>query len=196
MAPPRTTELAGTVVKRSSRRDGRERGAPLARCTVCNTPFFDCVQATWNVCEPSAGGALAAARAAGMDVIVKEARDGERGPRGVARTTLRPSAPPPPPQAMANGRVLAPDARGARALRAAADARGTTVDALALAVAMAQPFAPMVLSGAATVSHLEANADALRVAESLAPADAAALVAACAVPPEEYWAARGALAWN
>ena len=97
---------------------------------------------------------------------------------------------------MANGRVLAPDARGARALRAAADARGTTVDALALAVAMAQPFAPMVLSGAATVSHLEANADALRVAESLAPADAAALVAACAVPPEEYWAARGALAWN
>ena len=55
MAPPRTTELAGTVVKRSSRRDGRERGAPLARCTVCTTPFFDCVQACSTASVPIGG---------------------------------------------------------------------------------------------------------------------------------------------
>lgn len=36
-------------------------------------PLFDCVQATWNLLEQSAGGALAEARQAGMDVIVKEA---------------------------------------------------------------------------------------------------------------------------
>ena len=34
---------------------------------------FDCVQATWNLLEPSAGPALQAAHDAGMGVIVKEA---------------------------------------------------------------------------------------------------------------------------
>ena len=34
---------------------------------------FDCVQATWNVLEPSAGPALAAAHDAGLGVIIKEA---------------------------------------------------------------------------------------------------------------------------
>ena len=33
---------------------------------------FDCVQATWNLMEPSAGPALAAAHDAGLGVIVKE----------------------------------------------------------------------------------------------------------------------------
>src|SRR5581483_6359980 len=35
-------------------------------------PLFDCVQATWNLLEPSAGAALAEAKAAGLAVIVKE----------------------------------------------------------------------------------------------------------------------------
>ena len=36
-------------------------------------PLFGCVQATWNLLEPSAGPALAEARAVGMGVIIKEA---------------------------------------------------------------------------------------------------------------------------
>ena len=36
-------------------------------------PLFDCVQATWNVMEQSAGPALLEAREAGLEVIVKEA---------------------------------------------------------------------------------------------------------------------------
>ena len=35
--------------------------------------FFETVQATWNLLEPSAGPALSEAHAAGMGVIVKEA---------------------------------------------------------------------------------------------------------------------------
>jgi hypothetical protein len=36
--------LAGSVVAHSAKQDGKERGGPLAACTVCTTPFFDCVQ--------------------------------------------------------------------------------------------------------------------------------------------------------
>ena len=38
------TLLSGTVVSRNAKQDGKERGGPLATCTVCTTPFFDCVQ--------------------------------------------------------------------------------------------------------------------------------------------------------
>ena len=54
---------------------------------------------------------------------------------------------------MANGRLLQ-RAECREALRDAAARVGTTPDALALAIAMHQPFKPMVLSGAATVEHL------------------------------------------
>ncbi len=40
---------------------------------VDGSPLFSAVQATWNLLEPSAGAALAEARAAGWTVIVKEA---------------------------------------------------------------------------------------------------------------------------
>ena len=36
--------LRGSVVVRDAERDGKERGGPLATCTICTTPFFDCVQ--------------------------------------------------------------------------------------------------------------------------------------------------------
>ena len=36
--------LRGSVVVRGAERDGKERGGPLATCTICTTPFFDCVQ--------------------------------------------------------------------------------------------------------------------------------------------------------
>ena len=56
---------------------------------VEGVPLFGCVQATWNVLEPSAGPALAEAHAAGLGVIVKEAARPADGQR--AATTTRPS---------------------------------------------------------------------------------------------------------
>ena len=126
---------------------------------------FDCVQATWNLHERSAEDALARAHAAGLGVIVKEA--------------------------LANGRLTA---RGAApALAAAARARGTTEDALALAAALARPWADVVLSGAATPAMLRSNLAALDVAWD---ADLEADLAVLEEPAEAYWDARGALPWQ
>ncbi|MEW5738572.1 MAG: aldo/keto reductase [Myxococcota bacterium] len=124
--------------------------------------LFDWVQATWNVLEPSAGPALARARDAGLEVIVKE---------GVA-----------------NGRLTArgdvPD------FLAEARRRGVSPDALALAVALAQPWATVVLSGAATPEQLSGNLAARELA-----IDAGDLTQ-FAQPPEAYWATRGRLRWT
>jgi aryl-alcohol dehydrogenase-like predicted oxidoreductase len=94
---------------------------------------FDAVQATWNLLERAAGPALAAAHAAGVAVIVKEA--------------------------LANGRLTA---RGAvPELDDAARRLGSTPDAVALAAVLAQPWVDVALSGAVTVQTLESNLAAL-----------------------------------
>lgn len=134
--------------------------------------LFDTVQATWNLREPSVGPALAAASAAGLGVIVKEA--------------------------LANGRLTdrndAPDEAAAMAtLRQQAARLGATVDALALAAVLAQPWADVVLSGAATAEQLRSNVTALDVPWDAEAADA---LASLAEPPSAYWDARSALAWN
>jgi aryl-alcohol dehydrogenase-like predicted oxidoreductase len=93
------------------------------------TGGFDAVQSTWNLLEPSAGEALAAAHAAGLGIIVKEA--------------------------LANGRLTA---RGdAAPLVAAAGQAGVAPDALALAAVLAQPWADVVLSGASTPEMITSN---------------------------------------
>jgi aryl-alcohol dehydrogenase-like predicted oxidoreductase len=97
---------------------------------------FDCVQATWNLMETSAGPALAAAHDAGLGVIIKE---------GVANGRL-------------TGRGDAP------ALAELAGALGVAPDALALACVLAQPWVDVVLSGASTVPMLMSNVGALDVA--------------------------------
>ncbi len=61
--------------------------------------------------------------------------------------------------------------------------------ALALAAALAQPFADVVLSGATTTAQL---ADNLRATEITAPGDFLTLVE----PAREYWRTRAALPWN
>ena len=129
---------------------------------------FTTVQATWNVLEPSVGAALAEAHAAGWGVIVKEA--------------------------LANGRLAQPGPGHARAvLRAIARRRTTTVDAVALAATRAQPWADIVLSGAATTAQLASNLSAASV--ELEPDDLADL-AGLVETPERYWAERSALPWN
>jgi aryl-alcohol dehydrogenase-like predicted oxidoreductase len=99
------------------------------------TGAFDAVQATWNLLERSAGPALAAAHAAGLRVIVKEA--------------------------LANGRLTARG--GIPLLIEAARERGTTPDALGLAAVLAQPWAEIVLTGPSTVDMLVSNLAALEL---------------------------------
>lgn len=124
--------------------------------------LFTWVQATWNLLERSAGPALTEAAGRGVRVIVKE---------GLANGLLTARGPP-------------------TALHEAAAARGTTPDALALAVALAQPFAPVVLSGATTPAQLASNARAQRL--QVGPDDLIELTQA----PAAYWARRAALKWS
>ena len=126
---------------------------------------FDSVQATWNPLEPSAGPALATAHRAGLRVIVKEA--------------------------LANGRLAGREPQPA--LDGVAARIGATPDAVAIAAALAQPWADVVLSGAATVAQLRSNlaAGAVRLHD-----DALGELAAIAEHAEDYWAARSELAWT
>jgi aryl-alcohol dehydrogenase-like predicted oxidoreductase len=133
---------------------------------------FDAVQATWNLLERSAGAALRQAHGAGMRVIVKEA--------------------------LANGRLTARNgapefADRRRVLEEAAGRLSCTLDALALAAVLAEPWADIVLSGAATVEHLRSNLRAVELRWDDADVDALRLLAE---DPVAYWATRSRLAWN
>lgn len=134
--------------------------------------LFGVVQATWNLLEPSTGDALAEAGAAGMGVLVKEALAN-------GRLTPRNSDP-----AFAEQRAL---------LDRVAAEHNTTIDALALAAVLAQPWCSVVLSGAALTEHVESNVAALDVTLS---ADDLARLRTLAEPPDRYWTTRSDLAWN
>lgn len=142
---------------------GRRQRETIERAV--GTRAFDAVQATWNLLERSAEAALVAAHDAGLTVIVKEA--------------------------LANGRLTS---RGdTELILDAARERGVEPDALALAAALARPWADVVLSGAATVGQIESNLGArtIRYDEELAR-----MLAPLAEEPETYWATRAGLAWN
>jgi aryl-alcohol dehydrogenase-like predicted oxidoreductase len=125
--------------------------------------LFDAVQATWNLLEPSAGPALAAAADAGLVVIVKEA--------------------------LANGRLTNRVPSVADQLTALAP--GSPPDAIAMAAALRQPWSSIVLSGAATIDHLESNLRALEMQHDLTGAEIE-----FAEPPDTYWRYRSRLAWT
>jgi aryl-alcohol dehydrogenase-like predicted oxidoreductase len=126
--------------------------------------LFTTVQSTWNVLEPSVAGALAEAHADGAHVLVKEA--------------------------LANGRLATGPPP---ALRRAAERHGTGPDAIALAAALAQPWADMVLSGAVSVAQLGGN-----LAATAITLDEGELheMADLATSPPEYWERRAALPWT
>lgn len=134
-------------------------------------PVFDTVQATWNLLERGADGALAAATDAGRGVIVKEV--------------------------LANGRLTNRASRDrpshATILAREAERLGASMDAVAIASALAQPWATVVLSGATTVAQLESNIRARAVV--LTP-DSLDRLSAMAVKSSEYWRERSALPWN
>jgi len=129
---------------------------------------FRTVQATWNVLEPSAASALAEAHDAGWGVIVKEA--------------------------LANGR-LSTDSKEqlSRTLTDVAQALDWPVQDVALAAALANPWADIVLSGAVTVQQVRNNRAVLDC--SISPEYLQRLVAA-AERPEQYWDTRRGLQWT
>ena len=135
---------------------------------------FDSVQATWNLLERGAESALKEVHDAGMKVVVKES--------------------------LANGR-LTHDNRNdddvfsprLAKIRALAESRGTTIEKLALAAALARPWADVVLTGAATVDQIHSSVAAEKVDydaeldEQLRP---------LSIASEDYWRARSAFRWN
>jgi aryl-alcohol dehydrogenase-like predicted oxidoreductase len=129
--------------------------------TVDGQQLFAAAQVTWNLLEPSVGRAAAEAAAAGWAVLVKEA--------------------------LANGR-LTPAGGPPESVRELAAGRGVTEDAIALAAALANPWASVVLSGAVTRPQLAANLAALAVGGLPA--------LSCAEAPGAYWQARAARPWQ
>src|SRR6266851_3443299 len=126
--------------------------------------LFDTVQATWNLLERSATEALERVHTAGLGVIVKEA--------------------------VANGRLTSSGAE--EPLLAAAREYQLGPDALALAVVLDQPWADVVLSGAATSEQLRSNLAALQVVvDHRLQQRLRKLVES----PEQYWSERARQSW-
>ncbi|WP_409473171.1 aldo/keto reductase [Streptomyces sp. HC307] len=133
--------------------------------TVDGEPLFRTVQSTYNALETAAAPALAEAHDAGLTVIVKEA--------------------------MANGRLAEPYAPDA--LKAVAEETALGCDAVALALILRQPWAGVVLSGAATVTQLASN---LHAAVVDLDDDQLSRLAALVEEPQAYWERRGQLPWH
>jgi len=164
--------LRDTGVRIGVSTSGPEQGAAIRKAlgvAVGGFPLFTSSQATWNVLATSAGAAVADAAAEGCSVIVKEA---------VASGRLTPAA--------------APDDERARRAAAVAAELGIGVDQLAIAAALAQPWAPTVLSGAATADQLASN---LAATGDMLPPAALEELAELAEPPTDYWAARSRRPW-
>jgi aryl-alcohol dehydrogenase-like predicted oxidoreductase len=133
--------------------------------TVDGEPLFRTVQSTYNALETSAAPALAEAHDAGLTVIVKEG--------------------------MANGRLAGPHAPDV--LKEIAEESGLGCDAVALAVILRQPWAGVVLSGAATANQLASN---LHAAVVDLDDDQLARLATLVEEPQAYWEKRGQLPWH
>jgi aryl-alcohol dehydrogenase-like predicted oxidoreductase len=156
----RMADLAASGVRVGFSTSGPGQATTIRQALALEHGPYTSVQSTWNLLEPSAGPALEDAQRAGWFVVVKEA--------------------------LANGRLTG---RGDERAARMAQADGQAPDAHALAWALAQPFADVVLSGAVTVPQLVSNLAARP------PATPARDVATLARPPEQYWAERSALPW-
>ncbi|MCC5931939.1 MAG: aldo/keto reductase [Cyclobacteriaceae bacterium] len=133
--------------------------------------LFDTVQVTWNILENSTTELLKEAKKLGLGVIVKEA--------------------------MANGRLSEKnqDADFSDKKTILAEMAGildSTMDALAIAAVLHQDWADVVLSGAATPSHLISNLNAL----DLNISDMEEELKQFRETPSQYWKKRSALRWN
>ncbi len=133
---------------------------------VDGEPLFSAAEVTWNLLEPSVAPAAADAAAAGWAILIKEV--------------------------VANGR-LAPggDQAGPHSpLARLATEHGLTPDAVAVAAALANPWATVVLSGAVTRAQLTDNLAGLMITR-LDDLDLD-----IAEPAGAYWSARSHRPWS
>jgi aryl-alcohol dehydrogenase-like predicted oxidoreductase len=163
--------LRDTGVRVGLSTSGPAQAVTLRRALTAQTggrPVFSAAQVTWNLLETSVAAAAAEAARAGWAILVKE---------GMANGRLAPGTGPGGPPA---------------ALARAATSAGTSTDALAIAAALAQPWATVVLSGVVTPAQLAGNLAALAV-----PGEVVEGVTelGLAEPPPGYWATRSARAW-
>ncbi|MGW3992755.1 aldo/keto reductase [Amycolatopsis sp. NPDC004772] len=124
-------ELSANGVAVGFSTSGPAQAAAIERAfalEVAGRPVFSAVQSTWNVLEPSAGPALAAAHAAGKRVLVKET--------------------------LANGRLAV---EAPAAVRELAAAHGIGPDAIAVAAVLANDWADRAVLGPASPAQLAAN---------------------------------------
>lgn len=145
---------------------GVQQGATIEKALTVQRggqPLFGSVQATWNLYEQSAGHALQAAHDAGWLVIIKEA--------------------------LANGRLTERGQTADSELKQFCSTTNQTIDAVALACVLHQPFVDVALSGAASAAHLRSNVQAL----SSTPLPS---LKNMTEPAHEYWKERSTLAWN
>ena len=144
---------------------GVQQSVVLAK--AMETGVFDCVQATFNCLEQSAGEQLRRARESGMHVIVKEA--------------------------MANGRVLRHPAltRLAERLGVSPDALALA----AVMVQPFEPLVLSGAVTVAQLESNAGAAEAARALRAQ-PQLLADLLEDMRVAPEDYWAERSALQWN
>lgn len=153
---------------------GPKQAAILSRAreiTYGGVPLFEVVQATFNAFETSCAGALNEAHAAGIGVIIKEG--------------------------LANGRLTARNTdenfqQRLDILRAESERLGIQPSQLALAFVLDQPWADVVLSGAARADHLQSNLQALDVDLD---EHARTEIGQLAYPPETYWELRDGFEW-
>jgi aryl-alcohol dehydrogenase-like predicted oxidoreductase len=142
---------------------------------------FDSVQATWNLLERGAESALAEAHATGLKVVVKEVLANGRlvGGRGAG----------------GEGRGKADDlfAPAITRVREVAADRGTTTEMLALAAALARPWADMVLTGAATVGQIHSS---VAVLELPYDPELEQNLRSVSIDSADYWRARSTFKWN
>lgn len=161
----------GTAVGLSVSGSGQAQTIERAlRLEADGAKLFDTVQATWNLLEPRAGNALYLAHQEGLGIIVKEA--------------------------LANGRLTrrnrdATFAAKLDTLSRQAQRLQATPETVAFAAVVRQPWADVVLSGAATKVQLHANLEALNV---IWDDEVKAALAEFAEP--DYWDTRAALVWN
>ena len=139
---------------------------------VGNKLLFGSVQATWNLLAREATEVLKEAHDLGMGVIIKEA--------------------------LANGRLTARNhdpefAAQKEVLEQIALELNITIDTVALSFVLAQPWADIVLSGAAQTEHLLSNIRALDTVWTNALEDR---LGGLVEPAWQYWDTRSRLDWN
>ncbi len=144
-------ELSANGVAVGFSTSGPAQAAAIERAfalEVAGWPVFSAVQSTWNLLEPSAGRALAAAHAAGKRVLVKET--------------------------LANGRLAV---EAPSVVREVAAAHGTGPDAVAVAAVLAHDWAGRAVIGPASPAQLEANLRAVALDLTVAEHDSLAALA-------------------